>query len=196
VLTDGIWAATTHKDTVRQMLIKFIGEMIGLVGEHGNRPVSIEFVQFGDDVDATHTLRLLDDDLGWDGIPDVIDTEHCNGDVNKMLLGSFVERYDNFDNEEKDDSSTLSPSTDAQSEAYFGPLSHRDRSPTYQSMPSTPPSMVSRGITQQNWGSPVGNSSRRDTELTASTTQTMQRQPSTNSRKSGRNERNRNSTFY
>ena len=33
---------------------------------------------------------------------DVIDTEHSSGDVNKMLLGSFVEEYD-FDDDGLDE---------------------------------------------------------------------------------------------
>lgn len=28
---------------------------------------------------------------------DIVDFEHCSGDVNKMLLGSFVEEYDDDD---------------------------------------------------------------------------------------------------
>ena len=31
---------------------------------------------------------------------DIVDSEHCSGDVNKMLLGSFVEEYDLFDDDE------------------------------------------------------------------------------------------------
>ena len=35
---------------------------------------------------------------------DLVDTEHCTGDVNKMLLGSFVPLYDEMDD---DDVSTI-----------------------------------------------------------------------------------------
>lgn len=31
---------------------------------------------------------------------DIVDTEHSTGDVNKMLLGSFVEEYDLYDDDE------------------------------------------------------------------------------------------------
>ncbi len=31
---------------------------------------------------------------------DIIDTEHSSGDVNKMLLGSFIEEYDKDDGDE------------------------------------------------------------------------------------------------
>jgi hypothetical protein len=69
ILTDGIWSGTGDKDEVRRNIIRFVKDLTKLVGEHRNRPVSIEFIQFGDDLDATHRLRSLDDDLKWDGIP-------------------------------------------------------------------------------------------------------------------------------
>ena len=40
---------------------------------------------------------------------DVIDREPATGDVNKMMLGSFVEEYDEADGSDDDDSSTIGP---------------------------------------------------------------------------------------
>ena len=64
---------------------------------------------------------------------DVIDTEHCEGDVNKMLLGSFVRKWDLSDEENL---SRMSSPTSLQStpspEAYKPDsnihLPHRSRS--------------------------------------------------------------------
>lgn len=47
-------------------------------------------------------------------VSDIIDTEHSTGDVNKMLLGNFVEEYDNDDGDE------LSLGASADSPQYFG----------------------------------------------------------------------------
>lgn len=69
ILTDGIWAGTEDKDSVRRIFKKFIGDLTELLGDQENRRVSIQFVQFGKDLDATHRLRSLDVDLEWDGIP-------------------------------------------------------------------------------------------------------------------------------
>jgi hypothetical protein len=69
ILTDGIWAGTADKDEVRRKIVNFIDSLNNVVGTHGNRPVSIEFVQFGDDPEATDRLRSLDNDLKWQGIP-------------------------------------------------------------------------------------------------------------------------------
>jgi len=55
-----------------------------------DRDVSIEFIEFGNNLDAALRLKMLDEDLKNDGIPDLADVEHCTGDVNKMLLGSIV----------------------------------------------------------------------------------------------------------
>ena len=64
---------------------------------------------------------------------DIVDTEHSTGDVNKMLLGSFVEEYDH-DEDESDEISTgdstgspqyfnertLSPETSVDEEVFDG----------------------------------------------------------------------------
>ncbi|ELR10226.1 hypothetical protein VC83_08983 [Pseudogymnoascus destructans] len=88
------------KNGVDTMIIEFGNQVQKIFGNLKHCPVSIEFIQFGHDPNATSRLRRLDDDLVYYGIPDIVDSEHCSGDVNKMLLGSFVEEYDLFDDGE------------------------------------------------------------------------------------------------
>ncbi|KAL9633797.1 MAG: hypothetical protein Q9204_003254 [Flavoplaca sp. TL-2023a] len=100
ILTDGIWSGMgKNQNAVIDTIVKFVRDLGSVVGDLVDRPVSIEFVQFGHDPEATYRLRHLDTDLKWKGIPvsDIIDTEPADGDVNKMLLGSFVEDYDDED---------------------------------------------------------------------------------------------------
>lgn len=58
-----------------------------------NRAVTVQFIQFGFDLNVLRELEELEDDLNRHGDP-LIDVEHSRGNVNKMLLGSFVEEYD------------------------------------------------------------------------------------------------------
>lgn len=69
VLTDGIWAGMSNKDDVKQKIIIFAKEMAKIHVDLVERPVSIEFIRFGNDEDAAYRLSLLDNDLKWDGIP-------------------------------------------------------------------------------------------------------------------------------
>lgn len=63
VLTDGKWDGMDDKDEVGSKIIEFSEKALELVGKLKDRPVSIEFIQFGDDPDATSRLRRLDDYL-------------------------------------------------------------------------------------------------------------------------------------
>ncbi|KAL8946445.1 MAG: hypothetical protein Q9222_007160 [Ikaeria aurantiellina] len=75
VLTDGLWTGMgTNQNAVNDIVVNFINQLRKLVGELIDRPFSIE---------------------------DIIDTEPSGGDVNKMLLGSFVEEYDEEDEEDQ-----------------------------------------------------------------------------------------------
>ena len=69
VLTDGIWGGETEKDSVNDMIIQFLKRLRNTMDDLRNRPVSIQFVQFGKDEDATFRLRKLDNGLKWQGIP-------------------------------------------------------------------------------------------------------------------------------
>ncbi|KAF2726702.1 hypothetical protein EJ04DRAFT_173330 [Polyplosphaeria fusca] len=97
ILTDGMWEGMSSSDEVYkyvQTLLKKL-EKRDILG-YKKRPVSIEFVQFGDDDNATERLRALDDDMEFKGHKDIIDHEQFSitGDVRKMLLGSFVPMMD------------------------------------------------------------------------------------------------------
>ncbi|KAL9609992.1 MAG: hypothetical protein Q9167_005265 [Letrouitia subvulpina] len=112
VLTNGLWAGTTRKEGVKDKIIEFLEELDRLHHSMKHRPFSIEFVQFGNDKDASRRLKDLDNFLRKTGkknqdttskYKDMIDTEHASGDVNKMLLGSFVEAYDEDEEDEPED---------------------------------------------------------------------------------------------
>lgn len=68
VLTDGKWEGMKNKNEVKSWIIKFLQESKGKIGGLQHRPVSIEFIQFGNDPEATERLRELDDDLKGDDI--------------------------------------------------------------------------------------------------------------------------------
>ncbi|KAL9581438.1 MAG: hypothetical protein Q9212_003902 [Teloschistes hypoglaucus] len=112
VLTDGLWSGTSRKEDVKEKIVDFLKSLDRLNHSMKHRPFSIEFVRFGCDHDAKTRLKDLDNFLrqrnvgagsqsAADTYKDMIDTEHASGDVNKMLLGSFVEAYD--EDEEDDD---------------------------------------------------------------------------------------------
>ncbi|UQC73822.1 uncharacterized protein CLUP02_00469 [Colletotrichum lupini] len=109
VLTDGIWRGMHDEYTVDTYLRSTFHCLRDLHGDltyihpdqpHSRkdvseiRPVTIQFVQFGDDKEARERLRRLDDDLAKYGCPDLIDTEHAEGDLYKMFLGSLCPDID------------------------------------------------------------------------------------------------------
>ncbi|KAL8698877.1 MAG: hypothetical protein Q9201_006328 [Fulgogasparrea decipioides] len=113
VLTDGLWSGTTRKDGVKDKIVELLAGLDRVNHNMKHRPFSIEFVQFGFDEDATRRLKDLDNFLRENKTgksiqdpsskyKDMIDTEHASGDVNKMLLGSFVEAYDEDEEDESD----------------------------------------------------------------------------------------------
>ena len=60
------------REGVDRVIMDFANEMEKISGfalRKSERRVSIEFVQFGYDVDATARLRRLDDDLPYEGVP-------------------------------------------------------------------------------------------------------------------------------
>jgi len=70
VLTDGIWGNTVDKDGVGRSIVAFVKNLKTLMGRDlTDRPVSIEFVQFGNHYGATLRLKALDDELKNAGIP-------------------------------------------------------------------------------------------------------------------------------
>ncbi|KAF4912759.1 Serine/threonine-protein kinase mph1 [Colletotrichum viniferum] len=109
VLTDGIWKGMHNEFTLDTYLMSTLSSLRDLHGdlayyERGQstgpcdiaeiRPVTIQFVQFGDNPRAANRLRRLDDDLKFLGYPDLIDTEGASGDIFKMFLGSLCQDED------------------------------------------------------------------------------------------------------
>jgi hypothetical protein len=72
VLTDGKWEGMgANRDDVDEMIIKFLKDLEQAMGTLQFRPVSIQFVQFGNDPDAIFRLRRLDDELIHSEVPSV-----------------------------------------------------------------------------------------------------------------------------
>ena len=69
VLTDGIWDGMTDKNDVEEKVVNFLEQLGKITGHLKDRLASIEFIQFGDDPDATHRLQHLDGELKWQGVP-------------------------------------------------------------------------------------------------------------------------------
>ncbi|KAK8046124.1 Protein kinase-like (PK-like) [Apiospora saccharicola] len=98
VFTDGIWEGGNESgvESVIKSHMQKMGwckpEVVDQVQEQ--KPLSIEFIQFGHDPNGTLRLRHLDNDLVQEGYPDLIDTEPAAGDANKMILGSLDKAID------------------------------------------------------------------------------------------------------
>ncbi|KAH8807981.1 kinase-like domain-containing protein [Xylogone sp. PMI_703] len=99
VLTDGLWEGVKVKTDVDDLIVKFVQKLSELTNGFIRRQMSIEFIQFGKDPEATKRLKRLDNQLKKRGTQDIIDTEPSSGDVYKMLLGSSVDRYDRDESE-------------------------------------------------------------------------------------------------
>ena len=133
VLTDGAWDGTTNKERVSDKIVEFLEQLGKQTSTLKHRQFSIEFVQFGNDEEASKRLKYLDNFLrekrsgestnqGLRKYKDMIDTEHASGDVNKMLLGSFVEAYD----DDSDDDDSQSPGSASRLSLRHGPTSPQD----------------------------------------------------------------------
>ncbi|KAL8732449.1 MAG: hypothetical protein Q9181_003945 [Wetmoreana brouardii] len=152
VLTDGLWSGTTRKDGVKDKIVEFLAGLDRVNHNMKHRPFSIEFVQFGFNEDATRRLKDLDNFLRENKTgrsiqhppskyKDMIDTEHASGDVNKMLLGSFVEAYDEDEEDESD----------------FDYAELEDASPGADERRWTSPPSTARGMNRshtQSWSQP------------------------------------------
>jgi hypothetical protein len=69
VLTDGKWVGDSDKRKVTDKIVTFAMDLQNKIGSLKDRPVSVEFIQFGNDEDATYRFRQLDDGLKYEGIP-------------------------------------------------------------------------------------------------------------------------------
>jgi hypothetical protein len=63
VLTDGLWEGTAEKKDVETNIVDFVRKVFDIFGTLEERPVTIQFIQFGQNVEATARLRFLDKDL-------------------------------------------------------------------------------------------------------------------------------------
>ena len=61
ILTDGVWAGMEDKDSVADLINKFLAQMKQYDYNFKHRPFSIQFIQFGNHLDATRRLKYLDD---------------------------------------------------------------------------------------------------------------------------------------
>lgn len=102
ILTDGMWTGTKRKGDVDELILLFVEKLRNELGDLNQRSFTIQFIQFGNDPEATRHLQDLDNNLKHEGIPDIIDTEHSTGDVMKMLLGSFTAEFDELDDEDEE----------------------------------------------------------------------------------------------
>ena len=66
VFTDGLWEGTPSKETVEDKVADFIKRVVDIRGTLINRPVSLQFVQFGNDPEATLRLQHMDDELRYE----------------------------------------------------------------------------------------------------------------------------------
>jgi hypothetical protein len=69
ILTDGVWAATPNKNSVAQRFVDFINDVRECRAKDGDKLISIQFIQFGNDRDGTRVLKDLDDNMGYANIP-------------------------------------------------------------------------------------------------------------------------------
>ncbi|PVH84822.1 hypothetical protein DL98DRAFT_528241 [Cadophora sp. DSE1049] len=122
VLTDGLWKLDKH-----------LGQ------PPTERPVSVEFVQFGKDPEATFRLKRLDNELENEGII--------------VLLGSFVEAYDEMEGDDE----VFDPTSPSHRNSYMsGHYSNADQS----SFPS--PGQLPRSQMLQAHTGPSNNSDMWD----------------------------------
>ncbi|RDX53805.1 hypothetical protein OH76DRAFT_1152031 [Lentinus brumalis] len=92
VLTDG----TPTDDP--QSVIEYVAKRLDN-GNYDLTQLGIQFVQIGNDKDASEYLRTLDDDLAATGIRDIVDTTPYIGEISsdmiiKVLLGGINRRQD------------------------------------------------------------------------------------------------------
>jgi hypothetical protein len=71
VLTDGLWQGVKVKKEVDDLIVSFVQRVGQITNNVIPRRVSLQFIQFGRDLDATSRLRILDNNLKAQGIPSV-----------------------------------------------------------------------------------------------------------------------------
>jgi hypothetical protein len=69
IITDGSWHARPDQQGVEDKIVGFVSEALSFFSKQAERPISIEFVQLGDDPAATVFLQHLDTELAHRNIP-------------------------------------------------------------------------------------------------------------------------------
>lgn len=147
IFTDGRWVGIKKKRTVAEQIVHWVNrwgdkDHLQKMLENENRGLSFQFVQFGNDKQATKEFEYMDNDLAnTDGtrLPDIIDVEPADGNVNKMILGSVTTYWDGGSPETIASEDSLSK--DAHSE-FRGIGSQPSQTPTLISqMPLSPVSL-------------------------------------------------------
>jgi hypothetical protein len=106
VLTDGLWQPESDGS-----IEESIRRLVSTLKRHERNPkqIGIQFIRFGDDLDARKRLERLDNGLGL-GVYDIVDTEPSVGNGFKMLLGAINKWADRF-NENTSPSASSDPGT-------------------------------------------------------------------------------------
>jgi hypothetical protein len=69
ILTDGMWTGTKRKGDVDELILLFVEKLRNELGDLNQRSFTIQFIQFGNDPEATRHLQDLDNNLKHEGIP-------------------------------------------------------------------------------------------------------------------------------
>jgi hypothetical protein len=70
ILTDGIWKGMSSRALAVDETIKSFNDSLCEAGPfQRKRPVSLQFISFGHDLNAISRLQRLDNDLGYEGVP-------------------------------------------------------------------------------------------------------------------------------
>lgn len=121
IFTDGIWQPGCDP---APMIKKLVGSLEQNFMER--EQFGIQFIRFGNDPDGINRLNQLDSGLGLS--MDIVDTEHSDGNVWKMLLGAVNDWFDD-DDVNADSSAVASPVVDAS--AGTNGLHHFERRPRH-----------------------------------------------------------------
>ncbi|OCT51221.1 hypothetical protein CLCR_07949 [Cladophialophora carrionii] len=112
VLTDGKWKDMKNSLAVDDKIVEFSEHLRKLrpnTLEEDERRLSIQFVQFGNDAQATHRLRRLDDHLQFRGVPDIVDHKRADAEPFDILAGSVSPAADGFATDEVSPEMSTSP---------------------------------------------------------------------------------------
>ncbi|EXJ58240.1 serine/threonine protein kinase [Cladophialophora yegresii CBS 114405] len=112
VLTDGKWKDMKNSFAVDDKIVEFSEHLKKLrpnTLEEDERRLSIQFVQFGNDAQATHRLTRLDDHLLYRGVPDIVDHKRAHAEPFDIFAGSVSPAADGYAADEVSPGMTTSP---------------------------------------------------------------------------------------